>query len=157
VDIALSKVISPERLGAYLARLLPGAAVDVRTSDSSESWRDCDVAMTIVDNPSEFPCGLCVGVNLTDASRVEDWLRELARLLSIEFECRVVCDGSPFGDDQSPYWVIVWDAGEPYLGDDVHSLLGDGEGGSVRIVRPLGGTIRQAGPVLNELVHRVAR
>lgn len=137
MDIALSLDVSIDDLRAYLTALLPGVALDVRTLDSPDAWRKCDVAVTIVPNDSEFAVGLDVGVAMTDESRIEEWLRELARQLSIEFSCRVVCDGTGLGDDNSPYWSIVWDSGAAYLADDCRTTLADGEGGPVRLVRPL--------------------
>lgn len=41
------------------------------------------------------------------------------------------------GDDDSPYWSIIWDDGIAYLADDSDSLFGDGEGGKVKKIKKL--------------------
>ncbi len=136
-DIAISRDVPLVELEAFLSGLLPGVAVDVRSLDAPASWRKCDVAITKIPNESEFPCGLSVGVVLRDPSSIEDWLRELARKLSIEFACRTTCGGEGFGDDSSPYWSVVWDCGVAYLADDCGTVLCDEAGGPLRLVRPL--------------------
>jgi hypothetical protein len=136
MDIALSRRLEPATLQACLSGLLPGLVVDV-----ADAWAAprpaCDVVVVMCDNPSEFPCGLLVGVGLVDASGAAAWLRELARRLSIELGCRAVCDGAGLGDDASPYWSVVWDSGVAYLADDLATLLADGDGGPVVVRRPL--------------------
>lgn len=155
VDIALSKDVSVCGIRACLTVLLPGVALDVRTLDSPEQWRSSDVDATLMPNDSEFPCGLGIGVRITDGSRTGEWLRELARQLSIHFSCRVVCDGTGFGDDDSPYWAIVWDCGAAFLANDCGTTYADGEGGPVKLVRPLPGMANPDQPV--DLVACVRR
>lgn len=91
----------------------------------------------MVENHSEFPLGLDVDVLLDEGGNMQHWLLGLARALSIDLSCRTICDGTGFGDDESPYWSVVWDQGVPYLADDLNSIFVDGEGGPIRIVRRL--------------------
>ena len=147
MDIALSREVPLDELRDRLTALFPGVVVDVRASDSLDSWNKCDVLVIVMPTESEFPCGLSIGVELTDESATEGWLRELARRLSIELRCRVICDGSGFGDDESPFWSIVWDSGAAYLADDCGTDPAEGEPGPVQIVRLL--------PALESAEHRV--
>ena len=61
----------------------------------------------------------------------------LARRLADAFGCRAVCDGSGWGDDESPYWSIIWDGGRAFLADDSNSDFADSEGGPIQIVREI--------------------
>ena len=147
MDIALSKHVTPEDLQAGLSALLPGRVVHIFQDMADAPWPAFDVAVSIHDNPSEYPCGLSVLVALIDEAGSAAWLRELARQLSIKFACRVICDGSEFGDDNSPFWSIVWDAGDAYLADDCNTIFADGEGGPVKIMRRLPTLETSARPV----------
>ena len=147
MDIALSREVPLDELRDRLTALLPGVVVDVRASDSLDLWNTCDVLVIVMPTEFEFPCGLTIGVELTDESATEGWLRELARRLSIELRCCVICDGTGFGDDESPFWSIVWDSGAAYLADDCGTDPAEGEPGPVQIVRLL--------PALESAEHRV--
>ena len=61
----------------------------------------------------------------------------LARRFAAALACRAICDGSGWGDDDSPYWSIIWDGGRAHLADDSNSDFADGEGGPVRTVREI--------------------
>ena len=61
----------------------------------------------------------------------------LAQRFAEAFGCRAICDGSGWGDDESPYWSIIWDGGRAHLADDSNSDFADGEGGPVRTVREI--------------------
>lgn len=137
VDIALSKSVTRAELESVLRELLQVADVRVLNPDEAAESASPQVAVYLSANASEFSCGLDVGVVLAAGCNPQYWLIGLARALSLTFNCQVICDGSGFGDDGSPYWSIVWDRGVPFLADDAGSTIGDGEGGPVRIARRL--------------------
>lgn len=137
MDLALSKAVSSAELERVLRELLQVADVRVLSLDEGAEPARPQVAVYLTENTSEFPCGLDVGVVLAAGRSTQHWLIGLAGALSRHLGCRAICDGSGFGDDESPYWSIVWDRGVPFLADDAGSTLGDGEGGPVRIVRRL--------------------
>lgn len=115
-----------------------------------------DLAVVLYPNESEFPCGLSISAHIVPGHDLELWLRGLARALSIHFQARSLCDGTPFGDHPSPYWSLIWDNGSPLLGDDLESTLGDGAGGPVKIVRALA-TESIAVPTPRDLQQWLAR
>lgn len=135
-DIALGKVLETAVLREFFASLFPGLVVRV-----GDSWDDVetpfDVVVILHPNDSEFPCGLGVVAKMREGRDFEAWLRGLARALGEHFGTPAFCDGSPYGDTPSPYWALVWDQGQAFLGCDLETTLGDGEGGPVRIVRKL--------------------
>jgi hypothetical protein len=138
LDLALGRTVSLDELRAALQELLPGLALYV-TDDpdfGAAPHRDVDVIATRLAAP-DFAVGVRVFATMTRDHDFADWLRDLAASLSVSLQTRVLCDGSRYGDDASPYWSLVWDAGRPFLADDAHSLLVDGAGGAVRIVRAL--------------------
>ncbi|MDP7286447.1 MAG: hypothetical protein QGH94_00495 [Phycisphaerae bacterium] len=137
MDIAISRSASVAELQERIGRHLTGLLVVPDIECLGSLRQQADVLMWVCENPSEFPVGLGVSVSLIDGVDYEHWLIELARVLSVEFACRTICDGSEFGDSGGPYWSIVWDNGTPFLADDAGTTIGDGEGGPVRIVGPL--------------------
>jgi hypothetical protein len=63
---------------------------------------------------------------------------ELARRFAETLGCDTVCDGSHYGDDRSPFWLVLWRDGQTYLADD--SGLGSMDepvGGRLELIRPL--------------------
>ena len=97
------------------------------------------IVIDVVPNESEFPVVVefYQFPGAQDEQQMMPVMIELAGRFSDAFQCRTICDGSGYGDDDSPYWSIIWDHGVAYLADDGGSLFGDGEGGPVRIVREL--------------------
>lgn len=156
MDIALSKAVSSAELESVLRELLQVADVRVLSFDEGAASASPQVAVYLTENPSEFPCGLDLGVDLAAGRNTQHWLIGLARALSLTFNCRTLCDGSGFGDDGSPYWSIVWDRGVPFLGDDAGSTIGDGEGGPVRIVRRLADELFADPALFDPAVRRTA-
>ena len=61
----------------------------------------------------------------------------LASRLGQELTSRTICDGSGLGDDDSPYWSVVWECGNFYLADDCGDTQFDGGMNPVKIVRQL--------------------
>lgn len=122
-------------LDQALCRCLPASTVQVWCDEDPLLAAAADITVRMTENHSEFPIGLDVDVLLDEGGNMQHWLLGLARSLSIELSCRTICDGTGFGDDESPCWSLVWERGVPYLADDLNSALADGEGGAVRIVR----------------------
>ncbi|MES2644247.1 MAG: hypothetical protein V4850_32475 [Myxococcota bacterium] len=61
----------------------------------------------------------------------------LARRLSSVLRCRAISDGSRMGDNESPYWSIIWERRQAFLAYDLDTVFADGEGGQVLVVRPI--------------------
>ena len=61
----------------------------------------------------------------------------LAKRLAESCACRAICDGSGWGDNESPYWSIIWQDGHAHMADDSNSDFADGEGGPVRTIRQI--------------------
>lgn len=94
-----------------------------------------ELVFSVDENPEcEFPCKIEFWKFPAKDAKIRV---EVARLLAEHFNCRSVTDGSGFGDDDSPYWSVVWEGDRAYLADDSNSSYADGEGGDVRIVRPI--------------------
>ena len=62
---------------------------------------------------------------------------ELGRRFAARFGCHTICDGSGLGDDESPYWSVIWAGEVAHLADDCSTTFGDGEGGPVRVIREI--------------------
>ena len=137
MDIGIASQLTIADLQAALVAILPGCDVAVVESHKALLGVTGDVIAVRVTSRSEFPTGISVNARLAPGCDFEDWLRELARCLSEKLQARTICDGSPFGDSAAPYWSIVWESGQAFLADDCGTAFGDGEGGPVRIVRPL--------------------
>lgn len=145
-DICLSQQITLGDITAHFREIFPTIAIDFRDLQNPDSWHACDITVSIDENLSEFPCGLCVGARVIDRSIGEIWLRELARTLSIRLQCQVWYGGG-FGEYDSETHCIVWISGEAFLADDHDSLLFGGDGGAVKILHPL--------PELADDIHRI--
>jgi hypothetical protein len=108
----------------------------VPRSEDPAAW-EADIVFELYGNESEFP--QIVEFNRFPGehpSAVPIGI-ELARLFAERFSCRTLSDGTGFGDDDSPYWLVVWDKGVPHLADDCGTLFADGEGGPVKVLRPI--------------------
>lgn len=59
----------------------------------------------------------------------------IAYKLSIILQCKTITDGTYLGNDNSEYWNIIFDKGEPFLADDLGTkFYGDGDG-KLKIIR----------------------
>ncbi|HHS99812.1 MAG TPA: hypothetical protein ENK73_03055 [Thiomicrospira sp.] len=92
---------------------------------------------SVRENKSEFPFVIDLGYNKC-SNGYQCYRKNLhfAKELSLLLGCKTICDGSYHGDDNSPFWCIIWDNGRAYLADDCGSVFGGTEdGGEVEIVR----------------------
>ena len=138
-DLALGKLIDTHELRQVLTSLFAELEVTViRSWDELEA--PVDVVVLVEPNESEFPLGLQIGAQIQDGRDSEAWLRGLARALGEQFGTSAICDGSPYGDNNGPYWSLVFDANAAYLADDLDTTFADGRGGPVKIVRKLEGS-----------------
>ncbi len=141
MDIAMTRRLTAAQLQVQLRPYLSGLIV----APNSESWTHLDprprVSFFLHEDPPEFPkrffTAFSVAVQLAEGIPFQHWLIELARLLSVEFECETLCDGTNFGPDDSPYWSILWNKGEAFLADDSETDRPDQEVGPIRIIEPL--------------------
>jgi hypothetical protein len=138
VDLAIGRTAAPEELGDALRALLPGVRVHVTGNSDLSGVPHFDLLVRAMPTTAQdFPTGMDVSVAMSPGHDLGDWLCDLAAELSVSLCTRVICDGSRYGDDSSPYWSLVWDMGRALLADDSQTDIGDGEGGAVRIVRAL--------------------
>lgn len=105
-----------------------------------EDWdddraRETGSAHTVIltGNKSEFPYGLSFQDQAEDQ---ESWLLNSARKLSMKLGCRTLYTGNPVEPD-NPFFCVVFDSGEAYLADEEGSMLGEGRGGAVKMLRRL--------------------
>ena len=87
----------------------------------------------LTENQSEFPYGLSFQEQSEDQ---ENWLLSCAKRLSVDLGCRVLYTGNPVEPD-NPFLCVIFDSGEAFLADDEGSMLAEGYGGPVNILRRL--------------------
>lgn len=100
-----------------------------------ERARELGAVHTVIltENRSEFPYGLSFQEQTDDQ---ENWLLSRARRLSADLGCRVLYTGNPVEPD-NPFLCVVFDSGRAFLADDEGSMLAEGRGGPVRMLRRL--------------------
>ena len=100
-----------------------------------ERAREFGSAHTVIltENRSEFPYGLSFQAQTEDQ---ESWLLSSARKLSVGLGCQVLYTGNPVQSD-NPFLCVVFDSGQAFLADDEGSILAEGQGGPVKILRRL--------------------
>jgi hypothetical protein len=107
--------------------------------DQAINMVKANILFRLEHNQSEFPTLIHFDAfpGLQDEAHLMPTMIELGRKFAETFGCRTICDGSGYGDDQSPYWAIVWDSGKSFLTDDCGTLFADHEGGRVKTIREL--------------------
>lgn len=136
MDIGIAKKLTALELSGILTLLFQGAVVAV-VDHYEEIGVDADVLVVRSESNSEFPTGIALHANVAPEDDYGRWLIEVARQLSAILGVRTICDGSLYGDDESPYWSLLWESGQAMLADDCDTAYsGDGLK-PVRIVRPL--------------------
>ena len=138
--IGLSRKVEARRIEEELASLYPGRSVAVLDdlcdlSDNKNEWPD--VVATLDYNGSEFPQVVHFTWWPKDSDEPNDFF--LAKDWGVKFSCLTIIDGSGYGDDDSPFWSVVYDDNVYYLADDCGSAFGDDEEGNgpVKILRPI--------------------
>ena len=148
MDIAIYEAVSRSRLVALLRRVEARARdafqVDVEVLEQVDNLPDPpetppQLLLWIEDGDGEpFKVLLGIGFDPEHTPDGQDGVSRLAGWLSVELQCRTVCDGSDHVDDDAPFWCVLWDRGRAFLADDAELDPGDGEPpGELRIVRPL--------------------
>lgn len=98
-----------------------------------------DILFQVEINESEFPTGIHFDrfPGPQDETVIQPTMIALAQRFGNLFDCRTICDGSDHGDDDSPYWAIIWEKGKSFLADDCDTEFCDQSGGDIRIVREI--------------------
>jgi hypothetical protein len=132
MDIFLSAKPTVKHLSSLFEVDLP---VVVLEDWDDERARDFGSVHTVIlaENRSEFPYGLSFQ---EQTENQESWLLSCARKLSVELGCRVLYTGNPVQPD-NPFFCVVFDSGQAFLADDEGSILAEGQGGPVKILRRL--------------------
>lgn len=120
-------------LQTILSQYFTNKSVLISENLPNNDWPE--ILCTVSSNESEFPILLSFWT-IEDSEAYEQCMR-IACFLSKKLNCRTICDGTKHGDDNSPYWSIIWDNGISYLANDSNSKLFDGEGGKVNILREI--------------------
>ena len=90
----------------------------------------------IQENKSEFPLVVSFNYKASNDYRLYSKNLRLAKKLSLLLACKTICDGSYHGENDSPFWCIIWINGKAYLADDCDSVFGgDENGGQVNIIK----------------------
>ena len=132
MDIYLSAKPTVKDLSALFEVDLPVVVLD---DWDDERAREFGSAHTVIftENRSEFPYGLAFQEQTEDQ---ESWLLSCARKLSVGLGCRVLYTGNPVQPD-NPFLCVVFDSGQAFLANDEGSILAEGQGGPVNILRRL--------------------
>jgi hypothetical protein len=130
MDVFLSAKPSVQDLSALFEVDLP---VVVLEDWNDEHSRGLDPVHTVIltENRSEFPFGLSFQDQEDDQ---ESWLRNTARTLSVQLGCKTLYTGNPV-EPENPFLCVVFDSGQAFLADDEGSILAEGRGGRVKIIR----------------------
>ncbi len=156
IDLGFSKKISFEEGEALLKSFLPSVFVfDVYESSNLEN--PCSIGISLTQH-EDLQCDFPSLLTIYGSSKCEQELHQkiiisLASHASLFFNCRVICDGTGFGDDNSPYWSLIFDNSKVFLADDSHTIYADGSGGLVKIVRELQ---LPANPIIDYAEHFIS-
>lgn len=146
--VALSLRRSVAEIRAVLEEWFPALAIedwDLSSADrAGEALKtpaidSAGILFQVEYNRSEFPTAIQFDrfPGPQDEAVVQATMIELARMFATMFACRTITDGSGYGEDDLPYWDIIWDSGRSFLADDCDSEFGDQTGGAVKIVREI--------------------
>jgi len=146
VALSLRKTVAEIR--AVLEKWFPDLVIadwDLSSTDRVEEALKnplidiADILFQVEYNKSEFPTAIHIDrfPGSQDEAVIMPTMIELARMFANLFACRTIRDGSDYGDDEAPYWDIIWDKGKSFLADDCDTEFGDQTGGAVKIVREI--------------------
>lgn len=132
MDIFLSIRPTANDLSSLFDVELP---VNILKDWNDELAGDVGAVHTVIltENQSEFPYGLSFQEQIENQ---ETWLLDSARKLSVTLNCRSLYTGNPL-EPNNPFLCIVFDSGQAYLADDLGSILAEGKGGPVNLLRRL--------------------
>ena len=108
-----------------LRSIFDSKTIAVSTEFPADKWPE--IFAIIEFNDSEFPVLVDFYKLEVDEVNLQSLNIKVAKMLSEKIDCKTICDGSGYGDDDSPYWSIVWDKGVSYLADDCGTSFGDSE------------------------------
>jgi hypothetical protein len=139
--VAIGKTLSEEEVRSLLNEMLPGqrvfATAELLADPTGSPWGEiADIQFDVDRHRGEFSTTINLVFYRFDNADYQRVNLFIAARLATRLECRTYCDGSGYGTDASPYWGLLFDRGICFLADDSHTDA-DGEGGPVRIVKPL--------------------
>lgn len=138
MDIFIERHITESELHDALMQIMPNTPFLVGTGGPNASHQ-ANVHVTIINGGSLFgEFGVEVGAKLIEQKRFEPWLCGLARALGQNLRTRTVYSGAPKNfDPHNPFYCIVWDGDDAYLGDDSDLDAIDKPVGPVKLLRSL--------------------
>ena len=139
-EIGLESSIPKETILSVLRDWFPALSLGESDELIAEGRPWTEIVIHVMDHPSEFRTKIVFYVfpGSEDDPVFYSIVREVARRFSEHFGCRSICEAVGWGDPEGyPGTAIVWDAGRAFLADDYGTDYGDGEGGPVRIRKPI--------------------
>ena len=130
MDIYLSTKPTKQDLSTLFDVELPIVILQDWNDEQAKSLEPVHTII-VADNRSEFPYGLSFQHQADDQ---ESWLLNCARTLSVRLGCRALYTGNPVEPD-NPFLCVVFDCGQAFLADDQDSVLAEGRGTPVSIIR----------------------
>jgi hypothetical protein len=130
LDVYLSAKPGAQDLSTLFDVELPIAIVQDWNDEQAQGLEPVHTVI-LTENRSEFPYGLSFQDQGDDQ---ESWLLNCARTLSARLGCRTLYTGNPVEPD-NPFLCVVFDSGLAFLADDQDSILAEGRGTPVSIIR----------------------
>jgi hypothetical protein len=130
MDVYLSAKPSVQDLSTLFDVELPIVIVQDWNDEQAQALEPVHTVI-LTENRSEFPYGLSFQDQGGDQ---ESWLLNCARTLSVRLGCRTLYTGNPAEPD-NPFLCVVFDCDQAFLADDQDSVLAEGQGRPVRIIR----------------------
>lgn len=146
--IALSVKKSAAEIREVLEQWFPALAIedwDLSSLDRAREALDApeiaaaDVLFQVAYNSSEFPTGIHLDKfpGPDDYAVTQPTMITLARMFATAFACRAITDGSGYGENDAPFWDIIWDMGRSFLADNCDTEFADQTGRPVKVVREI--------------------
>jgi hypothetical protein len=136
--VALATPVTTDSVRRTLSRWFPPvpSCTEAEALAMSAEWPPIVFSVTATSAP-DFPVLVSFLAFPGDPTFAESVSCALGHRFSEEFGCRVLCEAPELNFDGSPYWVLLWDGAASFLAVDSNTALADGDGGEVRVVRPL--------------------
>lgn len=155
-DVGIEAKVSNEVILSVLRGWFPTLSVTDADELISRDRPWTDIVISAMDHESDFQTKVDFYQfpGPDDESVFYSVAREIARMLSDHFECRSICEAKEHGHEPDyPGTSIVWDEGSAFLADDYGTDYGDGEGGPVRIEKPISIDSEKDSLVLKKVVR----
>ena len=137
---AIEEMLDRDSVLKLFRRMYPEAIVvsEEVAMEREDLWMEkYDFVIGIGRPKGEYQTHISIAAPRTPEKDYDNFNITNGRCLAKELGCRVLVDGTGFGDDDTPYWSLIIDRDTVYLANDGGTNFADSEGGPVRIVRTL--------------------